>query len=295
MAGVHVISSGLGQVFGSRARFLLLRFTSNPVQGLLAGIAASAVLQSSSFVTVLLVSLGRAGVLNDRKALGVMLGANVGTCLTVHLVALPVKSLALPLVCLGAAVVLFGKRDVWQGTGFAAFGCGAILWAMDIMAASFTSVRFDVLLQQLTADGEQGIMAPLVAMAAGTVFTAVIQSSSAAMALVVGLAKGGPLSLELATGWMLGANIGTCLTAILAGIGANLTGKRIALAHLLFNAGGVLLFLPLLPLFTAVITLISPTISLAIANAHLLFNLITAVLALPLVGSLSDLTRRILA
>ena len=277
--GMNLARDGLQQAAGNKLRHLLGNLTKNRFSGVGLGAAVTFMLQSSSATTVILVGLTSAGMMTFAGTVGVILGADIGTTLTVQLLSLKVSNYALLGVFGGFVMSQVSKKYTIRFYGQALMGFGFIFYGMTVMGQATHGLReaawFVAFLARL---GEQPLLGLLVA----TVFTAVIQSSAATIGIVLSIAQGGAMDLTPAIALILGANIGTCATAILATFGASVGGKRVAWAHILIKIAGVVLFLPLIRPFAELVTYLSgDDISRQIANAHTLFNIGLAVVFIP--------------
>lgn len=264
-----------------RLERLLLRVTSTPWRGLVAGAVVAAAVHSSSAVTIATVALVSAGLLPLENALGVVLGSNIGTCTTVQFLALDLARLGFPLAAVGTFLAAASRgRLHYLALGLA--GLGFLLTALallnEVLAPLSSSLFFYTLLEQWTNDHARAFLA-------GVIATALVQSSTLFTAAVIALADKGLVPLPTAVALVLGGNVGTCADTLVAGLWANSAGRRVALAHLLLNAAGAIAFLPLVNSFAAFLERIFASPAAQVANAHLLFNLITAAAALPFTRS----------
>jgi len=288
--GLRVLSSALKRAMGERMRLLLERLTGRTHRAVLVGIATTSVLQSSSMTMVLLIALINAGALSLLQGIGVMFGSEIGTSLTAQIIAFRVGEYYLPIIALGFLLseLFRGKRA--GDAGRAILGFGLLFLGMSIMSGGLRGLARSEFVVDLLAS--LGTNAPLgVLIGAGV--TAVIQSSSAMTALVIAMGSAGILTLPAAVALVLGANIGTTITAQLASVGSALPARRLARAQLLFNTMGVALFLPWVPWYARFISLTTPSLERQIANAHLLFNLTGMLIALPLAGALAAAVSRL--
>jgi len=281
--GMGQLASGLKALAGDRMRAVLARLTANRFIGALSGAFVTAVIQSSSVTTVLVVGFISAGLMTLTQSVGVIMGANVGTTLTAQIIAFRIADEALLFVATGFALLMLGRGDVVKQAGTAVFGLGLVFLGMALMGETMAPLReyppFIAAMAHLRN--------PVVGIVIGALFTALVQSSSATTGLVIVLAASGFVSLPAGIALALGANIGTCVTAVLASIGRPRVAVRAALVHVLFNVAGVLLWLGFIDQLAALAAAVSPTsetlAGLAkkaaetprqIANAHTIFNLI---------------------
>lgn len=283
LLGLKLMTAALETLLGFRLRSALIRFTEARTKGFLLGLLVTAFIQSSSAVGAALVVLADTGVLSLTQALGVMLGANVGTTVTAQIVALPLESLALPLCAVGLAVRYGAKR---RRMGTALFGLGAVFYGLSCTTAALAPLLqtpgVHRILTSLTAT-------PLEAVFFGMLLTALAQSSSAVTGLVIGLVKQGLLPVPVAVGVALGSNVGTVATTLLASLGRGRASRATAYADLLFNLGGVVLVLPAFPWFVRFLACLSGDPGRQVAHAHTVFNTATALLALPFLPQLAGL------
>ena len=300
--GMEQMTDALKQVAGGGMKTLLARLTKNRFTGVLAGALVTAVIQSSSVTTVLVVGFISAGLMTLPQSIGVILGAGIGTTLTAQIVAFKVTQYALVLVAVGFVMQFVSKRDRVRQYGTMVLGLGLIFFGMELMSEATHPLRsyepFIALMQQMAN--------PLLGILIGTVFTAVIQSSSATMGVVIVLASQGFLSLEAGIALVFGANIGTCATAMLAAIGKPREAVRAAVVHVVFKVVGVVIWFGLVAQLAEVVRAVSPShpelagaARLAaeaprqIANAHTLFNVANTLLFLPFTGAFAWLVRRL--
>ncbi|MGI6037073.1 MAG: Na/Pi cotransporter family protein [Limnochordia bacterium] len=277
--GIRTISRGLSRASGPRLRRLIRLGTKTPFLGMISGTLAAALSQSSSLITVLLVSLVNAGLLSYRQAFGAMLGANIGTTFTIQLIAFSPEELGPPLFLLGLILSGCFPRGYFHYLGTIMLGCGSIFIGFNTMSLAFWAWRdHPDILRWLTYMGQNQYYGIL----GGALITGILQSSSLVLSMVAAMTRLGLLDLTTAIALCLGANVGTCVTSLLASLGTGLAARRTAFAHLLFNVWGVLLLLPILGWFTGFVARTAVDPARQVANAHTLFNVATALLALPL-------------
>lgn len=281
LSGLRIMRGGLERAAHSRMRHILSSITGSPASALLTGAAITALVQSSTAVTVLTIGFVNARLMNLVQAIGIILGANIGTCVTAQMMSFNLVVLALPALTAGLACLITGLFYASLRTaGQSLLGFGMIFLGLDVISASFAPMqeleKFTILLSSLGGE-------PLLAVLVGMVFTGLIHSSATTTGVVIALSKDGLLDLSSAIALVLGGNVGTCVTAILASIGGTATGKRVALAHVLLNFAGVLLFLPLLQPFAALVQLTDPSLPRQIANAQTIFNVISSLAVLPFI------------
>ncbi|NCC97398.1 MAG: Na/Pi cotransporter family protein, partial [Synergistales bacterium] len=286
--GIKLMSDSLQDLAGDRLRQLISSLTSTPVKGVLVGTLVTILIQSSSGTTVMAVSFVQAGLMTLKQAVGVIMGANVGTTVTAQLIAFKIKDYALPIVGIGMILAVFGrtKRQKYLGNGMVGFGL--LFLGMTNMEQSMTFLRGrkDIFL----AFGHN----PLLGVLAGTGLTMLVQSSSATVGLTIAMAVQGLLPLESAIPILMGDNLGTTVTAVLASLGASRSAKQAAAAHVLFNLIGVCIFLIAMPLYKHVVIASSGDIARQIANAHTIFNVTNTLIFLPFTTAFVSLIKRII-
>lgn len=300
--GMDQLAQSLQAAAGDRMKAVLARLTRNRVTAAASGAFVTAVLQSSSVTTVLVVGFITAGLMSLTQSIGIIMGANVGTTVTAQIVAFKVTELALALIAVGFTLLFFSKRDTPKEIGGILMGLGLLFFGMGVMSDVMSPLRTYQPFIDLMAAMESPVLGILVA--AG--FTALVQSSSATTGLVVVLAAQGFVSLPAGIAMALGANIGTCITALLAAIGKPRDAVRSAFVHVLFNVLGVLLWVAFIPQLSDLATAISPShMGLSgierlaaetprqIANANTVFNLANTLIFLPLAGVFASLVLRI--
>lgn len=291
--GMQMMSSGLEAAAGNRMKRILEKLTSNRILGVLVGAGITAVIQSSSATTVMVVGFVNSGMMTLRQAVWIIMGANIGTTITGQLIALDVGEIAPLMAFIGVALVVFIKKPTVRYWGQIVAGLGILFLGMNMMSDSMLPLR--------ESEAFIGLMTqfsnPLLGILAGTVFTAVIQSSSASVGILQTLAKSGLIGLDSAVYVLFGQNIGTCITAVLASIGTSRNAKRTTIIHLLFNVIGTTLFTVVCmctPLTSWVAGWTPDNSSAQIANMHTLFNVVTTLLLLPFGSYLASLATKIL-
>ena len=300
--GMEKMSEGLKKSAGDRMRNILSALTNNRLVAMSVGAFVTMVIQSSSATTVMLVSFVQAQLMTFVQSLGVILGADIGTTITAQLVAFKLTDYALLMIAVGFAMTMLSKKDSTKYIGEAILGFGILFFGMKLMSDAMRPLRtFQPFIDLL-----KGLENPLLGLLVGTLFTALVQSSSAFTAIVIVLAQQGLLTLEAGIPLVMGANIGTCITAGLASIGTSREAKRVAIAHVMFKIGGVLLFIFWIPTFAGIIRSISPaSVGLGgidklasetprqIANAHTIFNVSLALFFLPFTTMFANLIMKI--
>lgn len=278
--GMQMMSSGLEAAAGNKMKSILERLTSNRIKGVLVGAVITAVIQSSSATTVMLVGFVNSGLMTLSQAVWVIMGANIGTTITGQLIALDIGVIA-PLFAIGGvATIMFVKNEKVHHISSIFAGLGILFMGMDMMGAAMEPLQNSPGFIRLMTRFDN----PLIGILVGAAFTAVIQSSSASVGILQALAKTGMIPLSNAVYILFGQNIGTCITAVLASIGMKVNAKRTTVIHLMFNLIGTVLFTAIclvLP-YVEFVESLTPGNSVAqIANAHTIFNIVTTLILLP--------------
>lgn len=276
--GMQLARDGLQRRVGDQLRRWLAALTKRRLTGLLSGALLAATLQSSTATVVMLVGFANAGMLTLSQAMSVLLGAGIGTTLTVQLISFRLSHVALAIVVLGFVLWFIGKRSHTRALGVAILGFGFVFLGIKLTAEAASPLQQNaLLLQVIQAFAEHPILGAL----AGAGLTAIVQSSAITLGLLLSLAFSNLLTLEAALPLVLGANVGNCVLPFLSAIGTSVDGRRVAWADLLFKISGVVGGVLLLGPFSAVVAMTATTPPHQIANAHLLFNLIVATVFLP--------------
>ena len=298
--GMQMMSTGLEAAAGNRMKSILEKLTSNRIKGVLVGAAITAVIQSSSATTVMVVGFVNSGLMTLKQAVWVIMGANIGTTITSQLVAFNLSQIAPVFLMLGVIIVMFCvgaimfiKSEKVHHISSIFAGLGILFMGMDMMGAAMSPLKESEAFISLMTKFDN----PLLGILVGALFTAVIQSSSASVGILQALASTGMIPLSSAVFVLFGQNIGTCITAVLASIGMKVNAKRTTVIHLLFNIIGTVLF-TVICLVTPYVTWIeamTPGDPVAqIANAHTVFNIVTTLLLLPFGTHMANIAVRIL-
>jgi len=306
--GMKIMSEGLQKVTGNRMRKILGIVSNNRFVGCGVGALVTSVIQSSSAATVMLVSFVDAGLMTFLQAIGVILGANIGTTITAQLIAFNITAYALPAIAAGVLLKFFVGRQKWIYVGDVLLGFGLIFFGLATMKAGFAPLKdhpsFVALFTRFNADDIVSIM---LCVLVGSVMTMILQSSSATIGVTMALASQGLLNFEASVALILGDNIGTTITAQLASIGASINARRTARAHAIFNVVGVVYIVLFFPFFLKLVIWMTsslmdigspdllvggerPNIGRYIANAHTAFNLVNALFFLIFLGYLVRMT-----
>ena len=285
---IKTMGDGLQQAAGDRLRYYIDKYTSNPFLGVLVGIVVTALIQSSTGVTVITVGLVSASLLTLRQAIGIIMGANIGTTVTSFIIGFKLAEYALPLIFLGTMFLFFTKNRTANNIGRILFGVGGIFYALNLISAGMSPLKdLPQFKEYMVTLGQN----PILGVVAGAVITVLIQASSATIGILQGLYAGGFLDLKGALPVLFGDNIGTTLTVIIAAAGANISAKRVAATHVTFNVLGTILCLILLGPFTSMIEYFQALLHLSpemtIAFSHGAFNVSNTIVQFPFIGALA--------
>ncbi len=288
--GMKIMSDALQKAAGSKMKDLLEFVTKNRLFAVFIGAAITAIIQSSSATTVMVVGLVNAGIMNLSQSVGVIMGANIGTTMTAQIIAFKFESIIPFAIILGTFLTLFSKKRRFKQIGELFLGFGLLFMGMHTMSNGMVPLKdvpqFEAFMLSLHHN-------PILGVLVGFFLTAIVQSSSATIGILQALALQGLVPLEAALPILFGDNIGTCVTALLAGIGTSITAKRTAILHLVFNTIGTLVFLVLLKPITSLVILTSLEEVRQIANAHTLFNIANTIIQLPFAGMLVILVTKL--
>ena len=301
--GMERMSDALKNVAGEKMKDILGMLSSNRIMGMITGAIVTAVIQSSSVTTVMLVGFVSAGLMSLSQTIGVVMGSNIGTTITAQIVAFKVTKYALLLLAIGFAMLFISKREKTQQYGYMIMGLGMIFFGMGVMSEAMKPLRSYQPFLDLMTQMSNPILGILVA----ALFTALVQSSSATTGVIIVLAMQGLITLQAGIALSFGANVGTCVTAFLASIGKPREALRVSVVHVLFNVLGVLLFLPFIGPFVKLVVAISPSpaegltglqaaasvLPRQIANAHTIFNVTCALVFLPFVSYFARIVYRL--
>ncbi|MEG0132949.1 MAG: Na/Pi cotransporter family protein [Clostridium sp.] len=290
--GMKMMGDGLENAAGDKLKGIFDKITSNPIKGVLTGTIVTAIIQSSSATTVMIVGFVNAGLMNLYQAAAVIMGANIGTTITAQLITFKFDTFAPIFLAIGAAMILFTKKRKVKEVGQIVLGFGILFLGLKLMSGAMSPLKDSIFFKELILKLQgHTILGVLI----GMMMTAVLQSSSASTGILVALASTGSLPLMVAIPILLGNNIGTCVTALISR-----TAKKAAVFHLLFNMIGAIIFL-LIPIgfLTELILRISPTygveaIPKQIANAHTLFNVVNTILLIPFIKYLVGFVNKLI-
>lgn len=276
--GLQNFSREIERITGERFRRTIGKVTTIPVVGVLIGALVTAVIQSSSATSVITISLVNAGVLSFKNSVGIVFGTNIGTTITAQLVAFKLTAFAPVIIILGFLLSFLHSRV--SVFGKAVFYFGFVFFTLNLISSSLQPLQNNSWLLSILSDPQN----PLLALLVGGLFTALVQSSSVTTGLAIIFTQQGIMGLENAVPLMMGANVGTTVTALIAMVNADAAAKKTALSHLLFNVGGVLIFLPVLLLFSNKLASVTMEPALFLATLHLVFNVVTTILFLILIN-----------
>lgn len=291
--GMQMMSNGLEAAAGNKMKAILEKLTSNRIKGVVVGAVITAVVQSSSATTVMVVGFVNSGLMTLNQAVWIIMGANIGTTITGQLIALDIGAIAPLFAILGVGAIMFSKNEKVHHISSIIAGLGILFMGMDMMGAAMDplqeSEEFISLMTQFSN--------PLYGILAGAIFTAILQSSSASIGILQALAATGTIPLSSAVYILFGQNIGTCVTAVLASIGTKVNARRTTIIHLLFNIIGTTIFtvICMLTPYVHLVESITPGNPVAqIANAHTIFNIVTTLILLPFGTYMARLAEKIL-
>ncbi len=300
--GMNYMGEGLQKAAGEKMRHILKILTKNPFMGILVGMLVTTIIQSSSATTVMVVGFVSAGLMSLNQAIGVILGAHIGTTITAWLVSIKITDYAFHILAIGFVIYFFFKTPRIKYLGQVLFGFGVLFAGLNIMSAAMKPLAGSVEIQNLMASVSDN---RILGVTVGALVTGIVQSSSAVIAVIQKLAitttpEGLPLiGLTAAIPLVLGSNIGTTVTALLASVGASLNGKRAAFVHVITNTVGSVIFLFFVPQAAWVITkfmgdpIPAGSMDVAIANFHTFFNVVNTAIMLPLIPLLEKIVTRI--
>ena len=296
--GMQMMSNGLEAAAGDRMKEILEKLTSNRILGVLVGAGITAVIQSSSATTVMVVGFVNAGMMNLRQAVWIIMGTNIGTTITGQLIALDIGAIAPLIAFIGVAMVVFLKKPMVHHVGTIFAGLGVLFIGMEMMSTAMLPLREEPAFIELMTSFSN----PLLGILAGALFTAIIQSSSASVGILQALARSGLIGLDGAVYVLFGQNIGTCITAVLASIGTGREAKQTTIIHLSFNLIGTAIFTTVCVLtahtafsLTDLVASWTPgSPDAQIANMHTMFNVVTTLILLPFGTYLAAFAQKVL-
>ncbi len=289
--GIWEMSEGLHKVCGERMRRIMDNLTGGPLRGILVGAGVTSLVQSSSATTVMVVGFVNAGLISLVQALGVIFGANIGTTITAQLIAFKLTDYALPVIGLGVLTMIFSRKKSHKHIGEFLLGFGVLFLGLSILTSVIKPLGQYPLFNNILLSFSRN---PFLGILASALVTALFQSSSVTTGMVLSLAMAGLIDLRGALPLILGCNIGTCVTALIASVKTSISARRTAFAHILFNLSGVIIFLPFLSLFHNLVAHTSVNLTRQIANAHTFFNVINTIIFLPLIHPFANILTKII-
>ena len=290
--GMKMMADGLENAAGSRLKFILNKVTANPISSVIVGAIVTVLVQSSSATTVMVIGFVNSGLLNLVQATGIIMGANIGTTTTAFLVSMNIDALVPILLFTGSVLFLFTKAKKRRDLASILLGFGILMLGMELMSEAMYPLRESEAFKTLIVTvGHKWYLGILI----GLGLTMLVQSSSATTGVLVALTTTGSITIQIAFPLILGANVGTCITALLSSITANKMAKKAAVIHLLFNIIGAIIFLPLGKYLMEIVTFISPeSVKLQISFLHLIFNVSNTIVLLPFAGLLIRLAQKVI-
>lgn len=293
--GIYYMGEGLKNIAGDKLKYYIEKFTNKPWKGILVGTIITAFIQSSSATTAIAIGFVRAGLMKLDQVFGVIMGANIGTTITSFLIGLKVEEYALFFVFLGVLFVTFSSKKKVKYTGEIILGFGVLFYGLSLMGGELKNLKD---LEQFTAFAKASNDNGLIGLFAGTIISGIIQSSSAFVGIVQKLYESGALTLLASIPLVLGSNIGTTVTAVLASLGGNTASIRAATLHVFFNVLGTIIFMIFLVPFVSLIEAISAQLQLEpmmqIGTAHIIFNVVTTIVVYPFMKPIISLIKKII-
>ena len=293
--GIQYMGDGLKSVSGDKLRTLIDRYTSSPLKGILIGALVTCLIQSSSGTTALTIGLIRSGLMNMDQAVGIIMGANIGTTITAVLVGLKISKYALYFIIAGAVLIMFSSVKKRQYLGQILFGFGCLFYGLELMSQELGQLSCIPQFSNLTSYMAQN---PLFSLLGGILITIILQSSSAVIAIIQEMYAASAISLSAALPFLFGSNIGTTITAVLASLGGSTASKRAAAFHVIFNVTGAFFFMLLLSPFIMILNFLIDTLQLSdqmqLAIAHGIFNIVTTLLMYPFISYFTNWINRII-
>ncbi len=288
--GMRFMRDGLENAARKKMKEALKTLTKNPLVGFITGTVITALVQSSTAVTVITIGFVNAGILTFYQAVGIVLGTNVGTCITTQIISFRIEDIALPAIGLGALLIIIPRKKSLHYVGQSITGFGIIFLGIGTMSESLEPLKNSPLFMHLLARVSSNAFFGVIA---GTLFTALIHSSATTTGIVITLSRQGLVDLPTSIAIILGSNIGTCITGVLAALGTPPAAKQVAAAHVLLNVVGVLAVMPFILPFAEMVETTSAALPRQIANAHTIFNVLSSLLVLPFARYFAMLVRKI--
>ena len=292
---IKYMGDGLQIAAGDRLKYILDKYTTSPFLGVLVGIFVTALIQSSSGTSVITIGLVGAGLLTLRQAIGIIMGANIGTTITTFIIGFNISAYALPILFIGAFCLFFVKIEKVNNVGRILFGFGGVFFSLTLMSGAMAPLKYLPAFKDVMVSLSGS---PILGVFIGTTITVLVQASSATISILQNIYQEGLIPLKAALPVLFGDNIGTTITAIIAVIGSNTSAKRLAASHVMFNVVGTVIFLIFLTPFSMFVAKMEQILHLnpkmAIAFAHGSFNMMTTVLLFPFIGVLEYLVVKII-
>ena len=292
---IKYMGDGLQIAAGDRLKYILDKYTTSPFLGVLVGIFVTALIQSSSGTSVITIGLVGAGLLTLRQAIGIIMGANIGTTITTFIIGFNISTYALPILFIGAFCLFFVKIEKVNNVGRILFGFGGVFFSLTLMSGAMAPLKYLPAFKDVMVSLSGN---PVLGVFIGTTITVLVQASSATISILQNIYQEGLIPLKAALPVLFGDNIGTTITAIIAVIGSNTSAKRLAASHVMFNVVGTVIFLIFLTPFSMFVAKMEQILHLnpkmAIAFAHGSFNMMTTVLLFPFIGVLEYLVVKII-
>ena len=292
---IKYMGDGLQIAAGDRLKYILDKYTTSPFLGVLVGIFVTALIQSSSGTSVITIGLVGAGLLTLRQAIGIIMGANIGTTITTFIIGFNISAYALPILFIGAFCLFFVKIEKVNNVGRILFGFGGVFFSLTLMSGAMAPLKYLPAFKDVMVSLSGN---PVLGVFIGTTITVLVQASSATISILQNIYQEGLIPLKAALPVLFGDNIGTTITAIIAVIGSNTSAKRLAASHVMFNVVGTVIFLIFLTPFSMFVGKMEQILHLnpkmAIAFAHGSFNMMTTVLLFPFIGVLEYLVVKII-
>ena len=292
---IKYMGDGLQIAAGDKLKYILDKYTTSPFLGVLVGIFVTALIQSSSGTSVITIGLVGAGLLTLRQAIGIIMGANIGTTITTFIIGFNISAYALPILFIGAFCLFFVKIEKVNNVGRILFGFGGVFFSLTLMSGAMAPLKYLPAFKDVMVSLSGN---PVLGVFIGTTITVLVQASSATISILQNIYQEGLIPLKAALPVLFGDNIGTTITAIIAVIGSNTSAKRLAASHVMFNVVGTVIFLIFLTPFSMFVAKMEQILHLnpkmAIAFAHGSFNMMTTVLLFPFIGVLEYLVVKII-
>ena len=291
--GMKLMGDGLELAAGNKLRTLLEKITANKNLGMLVGLVVTAVIQSSSATAAMVVGFTNAGLMELAQTVGILFGSKIGTCMTSVLLSFDMGSIVPLFIFIGVCVIMFVKKNNYKYYGQIFAGFGILFYGMTVMSDGLKALNSDGMIDNIL----KSVNNPLIGLLLGTVITAIIQSSSASVGILMALGAAGAISIEQAIFIVYGMNLGACMPAFLSAMGAKRNAKQVAILNLLITLFGVILLVPLtmlLPVSSTIESILPGNVSAQISASHIFFNVVNMVVFLPFSSLLVKLTQKIL-